>query len=356
VIPVVLSGWINPLLLFYLLSCVVKRLNRTRPFIAGAIAVRCVAMWIQLAADHVALQPGHYQLPCPGMGTSCGRGALRQEAGSSCLSVAHASECQDLWLSENRAGDPLPPGRITPPHVHREALANDQQRQRKEIRLVDAPIYQQIARNAEKDQQVQAREEEIVVEQVVKAAKGRVHEPAGCDEDQPAMQLRFHAPIDGKRNAHAKGDHVVERDAQKSTRAALMELNGVKAGHDDGSSNAQRNHHRRQPGAKPSDGAVPTEFAYTDQRGLTNEEDHPPGESCAMNPENEGPRHGGMEQVGVDGTLETGDHNRRDQQRHREIEISMQNLVTTSHGRRAQFFSGLIAGPTRSALTVDMEG
>ena len=61
-------------------------------------------------------------------------------------------------------------------------------------------------------------------------------------------------------DAHAKGDHVVERDAQKSFRALLMELNRVKAGHDDGRSNAQRNHHCRQPGAKPSDGAMPTDF------------------------------------------------------------------------------------------------
>ena len=101
-------------------------------------------------------------------------------------------------------GDPLPPGGIASPHVHREALANDQQWQRIEIDLMDAPIYQQVARHAENDQQVQARIEEIIVEQVVKAAKGRVHKPAGCDEDQPAMQLWFRAPIDGQRNAHAK--------------------------------------------------------------------------------------------------------------------------------------------------------
>src|SRR5664279_2128357 len=50
VIPVVLSGWINPPLLFYLLSCVVKRLNRTRPFIAGAmlcVVSQCGFSWRQ---------------------------------------------------------------------------------------------------------------------------------------------------------------------------------------------------------------------------------------------------------------------------------------------------------------------
>jgi hypothetical protein len=59
-VPVALSGWINPLVLFYLLSCAVKRLRRTRSFIAGAIAVSCIAMWIQLAEDHVTLLRGHY--------------------------------------------------------------------------------------------------------------------------------------------------------------------------------------------------------------------------------------------------------------------------------------------------------
>ena len=69
-------------------------------------------------------------------------------------------------------GDRLPPGGIASPHVHREALAKDQQRRRIDIHLMNAPIYQQIARHAESDQQVEAREEEIVVEQVVKASKG----------------------------------------------------------------------------------------------------------------------------------------------------------------------------------------
>jgi hypothetical protein len=69
------------------------------------------------------------------------------------------------------------------------------------------------------------------------------------------------------------------------------------------------------------------------------------GESCAMNPENEGPRRRGMEKVGVDGTLEADDHNRREQQRHREIEISIQNPVTTGHGERARFFSRAYGRP-----------
>src|SRR5690242_11820557 len=143
---------------------------------------------------------------------------------------------------------------------------------------MDAAIYHEIARHAENDQQIQARKEEIIVEQVSKAAKGRIHQPTGCDEDQPAMQLWFRPPIDGQPNARTKGDHVVERDAQKSIHAALMELNLVKTSHDDRGNDAQRNHHRREPGAKPSHATMPTYFVYTDQRGLTNEKDHPRGE------------------------------------------------------------------------------
>jgi peptidoglycan/LPS O-acetylase OafA/YrhL len=59
-IPIVVSGWINPLVLFYLLAGAVKRLRRIRPIIAGTIAACCAAMWIQLAADQVALLAGHY--------------------------------------------------------------------------------------------------------------------------------------------------------------------------------------------------------------------------------------------------------------------------------------------------------
>jgi hypothetical protein len=59
-IPAVLSGWINPLVLLYPVACSVKRLDRSRPFIAGAIVACCFAMWVQFAAEHVTLLVGHY--------------------------------------------------------------------------------------------------------------------------------------------------------------------------------------------------------------------------------------------------------------------------------------------------------
>ena len=159
------------------------------------------------------------------------------------------------------------------------------------------------------------------------------------------MQLGLGAPIDGEGDAHSKDDHVAERNAQKSIGATLMELNRVKAGHDDRRGGAQRNHHGGEPGAKPSDGAMPTDFVHTHQRGLKNEEDHPARERGAMNPENERPRHCRMEEIVVDGTLEACDHNHSQQQRHREIEIAAHDPVTTAPGHRADFFLRAQRGP-----------
>lgn len=54
-----LTGLINPLVMLYLVTYSVKRLNRARPWIAGAIVGCCLAMWVQLAAEHVTLLVGH---------------------------------------------------------------------------------------------------------------------------------------------------------------------------------------------------------------------------------------------------------------------------------------------------------
>jgi hypothetical protein len=59
-IPAVVTGWINPLVPLYLVACSVSRLNWSRPFIACAIVACCLAMWFQLATEHVALLVGHY--------------------------------------------------------------------------------------------------------------------------------------------------------------------------------------------------------------------------------------------------------------------------------------------------------
>ena len=62
-------------------------------------------------------------------------------------------------------GDRAPPERIDTPHVDRKALTDDQRGQRIEIHLVYAPIYDKISHDAEYDQKVQAKIEEVMVEQ-----------------------------------------------------------------------------------------------------------------------------------------------------------------------------------------------
>jgi len=219
-----------------------------------------------------------------------------------------------------------------PPHVEREGLSDDQQGQRIEIYLVHFAIYEQVAGHAEKNQQVNTRTEEIIVEQVVEAAEGCVHEPAGRDEDQPAVKLRPLAPIDRQRHERAESEHVEERDAEKRVRARLVEAERVKAGHDDGGGNAQRNHHRRETGAKPSEEAMPADFVDAHQRGLSNEDEDPRCKSRGMKPEDQRPRNGGMEEVVVDRPLEAGDHDGSQQQRHYKIKIPLQESV--ERGRR----------------------
>ena len=90
--------------------------------------------------------------------------------------------------------------------------------------LLTRPIDDKIAPHAEQDQQIQDRKEEVVVEYELKAADGRVHEPASCDEHESAMEFRPFPPINGEPNAHAKSDHVVERNRQKCICVVLMEL------------------------------------------------------------------------------------------------------------------------------------
>jgi hypothetical protein len=122
------------------------------------------------------------------------------------------------------------------------------------------PIYDKIAHGAECDQKVHAKKGEIMVEQKVKAVKGRVHERAGSDKHERAVEFGPVLLLDGKRNDHGKGDHAVERDRQKSICAVLMEFNCVESGYDNGYGDAQRNHQRGEPGSEPAEEAMPAHF------------------------------------------------------------------------------------------------
>ena len=114
-----------------------------------------------------------------------------------------------------------------------------------------------------------------------------------------------------------------------------MQPDGIEAPHHDGRGRAKENHGGPERSAEPAHGAVPAHTVRADQRGLENEEDNPPREYGRMNPEEQGPRHSGMEETGVDGVAEAPDHDRCDEQRHGEIEIPVQQTVSASE-RAAQ--------------------
>lgn len=164
---------------------------------------------------------------------------------------------------------------------------------------------------------------EAVVEDEVKARKGRVEEGARCEEEKPAVEFRFFAPGNGQREEHGESNHVVERNAQEGG-IGLMKLDGIEPAHDDGYRETQRDHQCAEDGAKPTEEAVPRYVVRTHECRLKDVEGHPSGECEAMNPEKERPRQGGVEQALIHGATETGNNDRSEQQGHEEIEIPVQ--------------------------------
>src|SRR5579863_3054191 len=145
------------------------------------------------------------------------------------------------------------------------------------------------------------------------------------------------SPIDGKHNECGEGDHAVKRDRQESVGVGHVELYRVESRHDDGDGNAQRNHYRGEAGSEPADRAMPAHFVYADQRRLGDEKDHPTREYGAVNPEQEGPWRGSVEETVIDRTTEAQHYKRGEQQRHREIEISANDPFQLGHRTRLFF-------------------
>ena len=119
-------------------------------------------------------------------------------------------------------------------------------------------------------------------------AEGWIEQPAGGNEDEPAMKLGLPAPIDGETETDGKGGHVKERDDQKRVRARQVQLDGIEAPHHDGRCRAKENHAGPERGAEPARRAVPAHTVRADQRGLQNEENNPPREYGRMNQRGKG--------------------------------------------------------------------
>src|ERR1700733_3922844 len=69
---------------------------------------------------------------------------------------------------------------------------------------------------------------------------------------------------------------------------------------------------------------MPADLTHAHQRGLCDEEDHPTRESGTVNPEQDGPRRRGVDEIGVDRAAEAPHDHPGEKQGHCEIEISAQ--------------------------------
>lgn len=91
--------------------------------------------------------------------------------------------------------------------------------------------------------------------------------------------------------------------------------------HYDSGGGTERNHRRAERRSEPSEEAMPLYVSRADQDGLKHEEDDPAEERRTVKPQNERPRDGGAKEVLVDCAAEAPEHNCLEQQRHREIEV-----------------------------------
>ena len=140
--------------------------------------------------------------------------------------------------------DSGPPGGIDAPSVGGKSLNYDDGGEGVEIDLANAAIHDAIAQHAEQDQAVEDWVEQVVIENVIEAANGSVHEMAGRDEEKRPMVYGFPSEIDRRPDARAEDDHVAERNRKEriNARLSLMEHGYIEAGHDDGDYDAQHNH------------------------------------------------------------------------------------------------------------------
>ena len=121
------------------------------------------------------------------------------------------------------------------------------------------------------------------------------------------MQFRLPAPIDGEADKDGEDRHVAERNTEKGVRVSNVHDVLVETAHDDGDREAQRHHDGGEPGAEPAEETMPLYLAYADERRLQDEEHDPQGEGGGVNPQEEGPRNCGMEEVLIDSTTEARD-------------------------------------------------
>jgi hypothetical protein len=141
------------------------------------------------------------------------------------------------------------------------------------------------------------------------------------------------APGDAEREKDGEDGHVAEGDELEGVGAGLMQDAGVKAAHDDGDDGAEGNHRCADSGDEPAQRAVPADVMRPHQRGLQHEEKQPSAEDGGVNPKQQRAGNGGVEEDVVDGVAEAPDDDRDEDERHREVEVLVDEAAAASERR-----------------------
>ena len=119
-------------------------------------------------------------------------------------------------------------------NVGHERLAKNEWRKNEEVNAVNGAIDDQVACDAEKNQQIHACIEQIGWQDTLgKAAETCGREGASSDQHQTPVQLRFFAPIYGQRKRTGEANHVKERNDKVGLRIRHVETHRIETSHDD---------------------------------------------------------------------------------------------------------------------------
>lgn len=209
--------------------------------------------------------------------------------------------------------------------VHGDGLPKDEGGKPVEVDRMDTPVDDQVACYAEKNQEVHAgikddRRQEMRRE----TTKGRGGERTGGHQEQAAVELRLFSPIDRQGKRDGEGGDVIQGNDEKGLRVGRVQLEHVETRHGDGGRDAEHRNGHAERDAEPADPAMPPHVVGSDQRGLEDEEEHPPGEDGGMKIKNKRAGQRRMDEVPVHSVAEAVDDHNGDQQGHEEVEIFIQ--------------------------------
>lgn len=177
------------------------------------------------------------------------------------------------WLAQNCVGDLMPLRRVRKDYVHDEALANDQCRERIEIDQMNATDHDEIAHDAEKDQEIHANVERV--QQCRESSEGRSRKRTGRDQHEAAMEFRLLPPKDCQRKRDGEASDIPKRDGKKLPGIGLMEGEHFEARHADCGRDAEYKNCNAPCDAEPSQRAMDPHLVHPYERRLHDEKDDP---------------------------------------------------------------------------------